>query len=210
MDKNIYGYVRVSTKDQHTDRQMIALNEFGVPQQNIFTDKISGRNFDRPAWNQLMDTLQPDDLLVVKSIDRLGRNYAEMMEQWRVITKEKRVDILVLDTPVLDTCGKRDLMGTLVADIVLVVMSFFAQSEREAIRQRQAEGIAIAKAKGVKFGGTPMKPPKKYKRLQKEWAEGKLSAREAAKRLGVSHHTFLKWTQKTGRGTTVPCPAEKT
>ena len=148
MGNKIYGYIRVSTKEQHEDRQRIALDAFGVPRDNMFMDKISGKDFDRPAWKRLMETLRPDDLLVVKSVDRLGRNYVEMIDQWRMITKTKQADIFVIDTPILDTRGKRDLMGTLVADLVLVVMSYFAQSEREANHQRQAEGIAAAKAKG--------------------------------------------------------------
>ncbi len=198
MNKQIYGYIRVSTTDQNTDRQKIALDAFGVPPQNMFVDKVSGKDFERPAWKRLMKTLRQDDLVVVKSVDRLGRNYEEMIEQWRLITKQKQADIFVLDTPILDTRGKRDLMGTLIADIVLVVMSFFAQSEREAIRQRQAEGIAVAKAKGVKFGGIPMQPPLDFPRIYKEWEKGELSAREAARNLRVSHHTFLKWARKMG------------
>lgn len=198
MDREIYGYIRVSTKEQRTDRQKNALDEFGVPPQNVFTDKISGKNFNRPAWKKLMKKLRPDDLLVVKSVDRLGRNYAEMIEEWRIITKEKQADIYVIDMPILDTRGKRDLMGTLIGDLVLALMSFFSQSERDAIRKRQAEGIAVAKAKGIKFGATPMKPPVDFPGIHRQWAKGELSAREAAKILGVSHHTFLKWARKLG------------
>lgn len=195
MNGKIYGYIRVSTKEQHEERQRIALDELGVPRENVFMDKLSGKNFDRPAWQKLLRKLRPDDLLVVKSVDRLGRNYAEMMEQWSTITKEKQADIYVIDMPILDTRGKRDLMGTLVADIVLAIASYFAESERAAIRQRQAEGIAIAKAKGVKFGKTPMQPPKEFPVLREEWKQKRLSARQAGKRLGVSHHTFLKWAR---------------
>lgn len=198
MDKKIYGYIRVSTKEQHIDRQQIALDEFGVPPQNVFIDKMSGKNFDRPAWKKLMRKLKPDDLLVVKSVDRLGRNYAEMIEEWRIITKEKQADIYVIDMPILDTRGKRDLMGTLIGDLVLALMSFFSQSERDAIRKRQAEGIAVAKAKGIKFGAAPMKPPVDFLGIHRQWAKGELSARQAAKMLGVSHHTFLKWARKLG------------
>ncbi len=198
MDKKIYGYIRVSTKEQHIDRQQIALDEFGVPPQNVFIDKMSGKNFDRPAWKKLMRKLKPDDLLVVKSVDRLGRNYAEMIEEWRIITKEKQADIYVIDMPILDTRGKRDLMGTLIGDLVLALMSFFSQSERDAIRKRQAEGIAVAKAKGIKFGAAPMKPPAEFPGIHSQWAKGELSARGAAKMLGVSHHTFLKWARKMG------------
>ena len=196
MSNKMYGYIRVSTKEQHEARQQVALEEFGVPKDNVFMDKMSGKNFDRPAWKKLVQKLRPNDLLVVKSVDRLGRNYAEMIEQWRMITKEKQADISVIDMPILDTQGKRDLMGTLVADIVLVVASYFAQSEREAIRQRQAEGIAAAKAKGVKFGKAPKEPPRGFNSLRKEWERGNLSARKAAKELKVSHHTFLRWARR--------------
>lgn len=177
MSGKTYGYIRVSTKEQHEDRQRIALDDFGVPRENVFMDKLSGKNFDRPAWQKLLRKLRPDDLLVVKSVDRLGRNYAEMMEQWRTITKEKQADIYVIDMPILDTRGKRDLMGTLVADIVLAIASYFAESEREAIHQRQVEGIAIAKAKGVKFGKAQMQPPKEFPALREEWKQKRLSAR---------------------------------
>ena len=197
MGKQIYGYIRVSTVEQNIDRQQIALAAFGVSPENIFVDKVSGKDFDRPEWKRLMKALRRDDLVVVKSVDRLGRNYEEMIEQWRLITKKKQADIYVLDMPVLDTRGKRDLMGTLIADIVLVVMSFFAQSEREAIRQRQAEGIAAARAKGKHLGLKPMEPPPEFPQVREEWAQGKLSARKAAKKLGVSNHTFAKWTKKT-------------
>ncbi len=197
MNKKIYGYIRVSTIDQNTDRQENALEAFGVPPENVFVDKQSGKDFERPAWKSLMKTLRHDDLIVVKSVDRLGRNYEEMIEQWRFITRTKQADIYVIDMPVLDTRGKRDLMGTLIADIVLVVMSFFAQSEREAIRQRQAEGIAAARAKGKHLGLKPMEPPPEFPQVREEWAQGKLSARKAAKKLGVSNHTFAKWTKKT-------------
>lgn len=197
MEGKTYGYIRVSTKEQHEDRQCIALNDFGVPQGNIFMDKLSGKNFNRPAWKQLMRKLQPDDLLVVKSIDRLGRNYTEMIEQWRIITKKKQADIYVIDMPVLDTRGKRNLMTTLVADIVLVVASYFAETERTAIRQRQAEGIAAAKAKGVKFGRGRKEKPDIFPAVYENWANGVLSAREAGRRLGVSHHTFLKWVRQS-------------
>lgn len=197
MGKQIYGYIRVSTIEQNIDRQQIALATFGVPPENIFVDKVSGKDFDRPEWKRLMKALRHDDLVVVKSVDRLGRNYEEMIEQWRLITKQKQADIYVLDMPVLDTRGRRDLMSTLIADIVLAVMSFFAQSEREAIRQRQAEGIAAARAKGKQLGLKPMEPPPEFQQVREEWAQGKLSARQAAKRLGVCNHTFAKWAKKT-------------
>ena len=149
----LYGYVRVSTKDQCEERQLIAMQEFGVPEKNIFLDKLSGKDFERPQYKRLLRKLRPDDVLVVKSIDRLGRNYGEIQEQWRIITKEKRADIVVLDMPLLDTRRGKDLMGTFLSDIVLQVLSFVAENERANIRQRQAEGIAAAKARGSGSGG---------------------------------------------------------
>lgn len=195
MGEKIYGYIRVSTREQHEDRQRLALDEFGVSRDYMFMDKLSGKNFDRPAWKNLMSLLRPDDLLVVKSIDRLGRNYEEMIEQWRIITKTKQADIFVIDTPILDTRGKRDLMGTLVADLVLVVMSYFAQSERDVNHQRQAEGIAAATARGVKLGRPPKQPPAAFFQLCRQWEKGDLSARSAAGKLGVTCNTFLKWAK---------------
>ena len=155
-----YGYIRVSTKEQHEDRQVIALREWGVASNRIYLDKQSGKDFDRPQYRRLMRKLKQDDLLVVKSIDRLGRNYEEILDQWRVITKEKRADIVVLDMPLLDTRTNRDLTGTLIADIVLQLLSYVAQTEREFIRQRQAEGIAAAKARGVRFGRPLLSAPR--------------------------------------------------
>ena len=160
MQERIFGYIRVSSKEQHTDRQLIAMKGFGVENENIFTDKQSGKDFDRPAYCRLMGALRPGDTLVVKSIDRLGRNYDEILEQWRLLTKKKGVMIVVLDMPLLDTRRDRDLTGILIADIVLQLLSYVAQTEREFIRQRQAEGIAAAKARGVHFG----RPPKKRRR----------------------------------------------
>ena len=191
--KQIYGYVRVSTREQNEDRQLIAMREFGVPERNILVEKRSGRDFDRPQYQKLLRRIKPDDTLVIKSIDRLGRNYEEILEQWRVITKEKQVAIVVLDMPLLDTRKNRDLTGTLIADIVLQLLSYVAQTEREFIRQRQAEGIAAAKARGVQFGRKPMKLPQDFAPLFAQWQRGELSARQAAKRLSVSNHTFSKW-----------------
>ena len=147
-----YGYIRVSSRDQNEDRQLIALTEVGVPQKNIYLDKQSGKDFNRPQYKKLLRKLKKDDLLFIKSIDRLGRNYVEILEQWRILTKEKGVDIVVLDMPLLDTRRGKDLMGTFLSDIVLQVLSFVAENERVNIRQRQAEGIAAAKARGVRFG----------------------------------------------------------
>ena len=188
-----YGYARVSTKEQNEERQLLALNEFGIYDKNIYVDKQSGKDFERPKYKLLLKRLKPGDTLVIKSIDRLGRNYDEILEQWRIITKEKRAAIVVLDMPLLDTRQSRDLTGTLIADIVLQLLSYVAQTEREFIRQRQAEGIAAAKARGVKFGRRPMERPTEYEELKLLWQEGRLSAREAARRLKISHRTFLLW-----------------
>lgn len=152
MENTIYGYVRVSSTDQNEDRQMIALSEAGVPKKNIYPDKMSGKNFERPQYQKLLKKLKSGDLLYILSIDRLGRNYEEIQKQWRIITKEKNVDICVIDMPLLDTRQGKDLMGTFIADLVLQILSFVAQSERENIKKRQAEGIAAAKAKGIRFG----------------------------------------------------------
>ena len=189
-----YDYVRVSTREQNEDRQMIALHTFGVHQ--IYADKQSGKDFDRPQYRRLIKKIKPDDVLVVKSIDRLGRNYDEILEQWRMITKEKRAAIVVLDMPLLDTRKSKDLTGTLIADIVLQLLSYVAQTEREFIRQRQKEGIAAAKARGVKFGRDPMERPAEFEALKALWQAGKISAREAAKQLGITHKTFLKWSKE--------------
>ena len=191
-----YGYARVSTKEQNEQRQRIALLEFGIEEKNIFTDKQSGKDFERPNYRRLIKKLKPDDTLVIKSIDRLGRNYEEILEQWRIITKEKQAAIVVLDMPLLDTRKNRDLTGTLIADIVLQLLSYVAQTEREFIRQRQAEGIAAAKARGVQFGRKPMERPAEYEAVKQLWQEGYLSARAAAKKLGISHRTFLLWANE--------------
>ena len=159
---NIYGYIRVSTREQNEDRQLIALREMSVPEKNIFMDKQSGKDFNRPQYKKLVKKLKPGDLLYIKSIDRLGRNYDEILEQWRILTKEKGIDIVVLDMPLLDTRRGKDLMGTFLSDIVLQVLSFVAENERTNIRQRQAEGIAAAKARGVRFGRPPRPLPENY------------------------------------------------
>ena len=197
MEGKMYGYARVSTKDQNLDRQLCAMRAFGVPEKQICREKLSGKDFDRPAWQKLLKKLKPGDTLVVKSIDRLGRNYEEIIDQWRLITKEKRADIVVLDMPLLDTRGGKDLTGTLIADIVLQLLSYVAQTEREFIRQRQAEGIAAAKARGKHLGRWPKEKPENYPAVSELWYGGKISARSAALRLGVSHKTFLKWARDT-------------
>ena len=196
MANSTYGYIRVSTREQNEDRQKIAMKECGIPADCVFMDKQSGKDFDRPGYRRLLRKLKPDDTLIIKSIDRLGRNYEEILEQWRVITREKRAAIVVLDMPLLDTRQGRDLTGTLIADIVLQLLSYVAQTEREFIRQRQAEGIAAAKANGVRFGRQPMEKPPEFESLREKWLEGKLSARAAAARLGVAHKTFIKWSRE--------------
>lgn len=196
MATTIYGYVRVSTKDQNEARQMIAMREFGIDEKHIFLDKQSGKDFNRPEYRKLIRKLKKGDTLVIKSIDRIGRNYDEIIEQWRIITKEKEAAIVVLDMPLLDTRQGRDLTGTLIADIVLQLLSYVAQTEREFIKKRQAEGIAAAKAKGVKFGAQPMVRPHNYPEKLAQWQCGEISAREAARQIGVTHKTFLKWAKK--------------
>ena len=191
-----YGYIRVSTKEQNEQRQLIALREFGIESRRIYIDKQSGKDFERPQYKRMIRKLKAGDTLAVKSIDRLGRNYEEILEQWRIITKEKRASIVVLDMPLLDTRQNRDLTGTLIADIVLQLLSYVAQTEREFIRQRQAEGIAAAKARGVRFGKKPIQPPPEYESIYQAWARKELSARKAAIKLGVTHQTFLKWTKQ--------------
>ena len=191
-----YGYARVSTKEQNEERQLIALTAFGVAADAIFVDKQSGKNFERMQYRKLIRKLKDGDTLVVKSIDRLGRNYEEILEQWRVITKEKRAAIVVLDMQLLDTRQNRDLTGTLIADIVLQLLSYVAQTEREFIRQRQAEGIAAAKARGVRFGRQPMQRPKNFPLVQQRWERGEISARQAAEQLKITHRTFLRWVKE--------------
>ncbi len=186
----IYGYVRVSTKEQNEDRQLAALAPFEIPASNLYMDKLSGKDFKRPAYRKLVRRLKPDDVLIVKSIDRLGRNYKEIMEQWRIITKEKRADIKVIDTPLLDTTYCKDLLGTFIADLVLAVMSYSAQMERENIRQRQAEGIAAAKARGVQFGRPRLEMPDNFEEQYILWSNGDITIHEFAKRCGISRSTL--------------------
>lgn len=196
MDVHTYGYIRVSTKDQNEDRQIIAMKQFGVEERFIYIDRQSGKDFNRPAYKRMIRKLREGDTLVVKSIDRLGRNYDEIIEQWRIITKEIRAAIVVLDMPLLDTRQGRDLTSTLIADIVLQLLSYVAQTEREFIHQRQKEGIAAAKARGVHFGRKAMEIPQEFDSCMQEWQQGRLSARAAGKLLGISHKTFLKWTSQ--------------
>ena len=192
----IYGYVRVSSRDQNEARQMAAMREAGVSDADIYLDKRSGADFERQGYRRLLRKIRAGDTLVVKSIDRLGRNYEEILEQWRVITKEKRAAIVVLDMPLLDTRQNRDLTGTLIADIVLQLLSYVAQTEREVIRQRQAEGIAAAKARGVQFGRRPSPKPSEFPEWKERWSRGEVSACQAAKALKITHRTFLRWAKE--------------
>ena len=186
----IYGYVRVSTKEQNEDRQLIALKEVGVQEKNIYLDKQSGKDFDRPVYKRLVRRLKEGDIVYVKSIDRLGRNYEDIQNQWRMLTKEKRVDIVVLDMPLLDTRRGKDLMGTFLADIVLQVLSFVAENERTNIRQRQAEGIAAAKARGVRFGRPPKPLPENFCEVCRAWKRGVITGTMAAKLCSMPLSTF--------------------
>lgn len=190
-----YGYARVSTRDQNEERQIIALMAFGLPKKNIYIDKRSGKDFDRPMYQELIKKLTTGDTIIIKSIDRLGRDYHEILEQWRIITKDKGAGIIVLDMPLLDTHKTNDLTGTLIADIVLQLLSYVAQTEREFIHTRQAEGIAAAKQRGVRFGRRPKEQPPEFATVLSLWQCGKVSARSAASRLGVNHKTFLKWAK---------------
>lgn len=190
MTSKIYGYVRVSSREQNEDRQRIALHDAGVPSHHIYHDKQSGKDFERPQYQKPLRKLRRDDVLVVKSIDRLGRNYAEILDQWRLLTKERGVDIVVFDMPLLDTRRGKDLIGTFLADIVLQVLSFVAENERKNIRQRQAEGIAAAKARGVRFGRPPKPLPENFAVVCKDWQDGKITGVEAARRCGMPLSTF--------------------
>ena len=189
-----YGYMRVSTREQNEARQKIVLEEFGV--ERLFIDKQSGKDFDRPEYRRLIARLKPGDVLAVKSIDRLGRNYADILEQWRAITKVKQAAIVVLDMPLLDTRQGRDLTGTLIADIVLQLLSYVAEQERLYIHQRQAEGIAAAMARGQRFGPPRKKRPEDFNDYVTQWKGGEISAREAAQRMGIAHTTFLRWARE--------------
>ncbi len=200
MSTTTYGYIRVSTKEQHEDRQLLALTEFGIPQKNIYIDKISGKNFERPSYRRLLKKMKKGDLLIIKSIDRLGRNYDEVLEQWRVITKEKAVDIKVIDMPLLDTTYGKDLLGNFISDLVLAVLSYAAELERDNIRQRQAEGIAAALARGVKFGQPPKLLPPDFPQLYAGWQAEKYTAAHLAKLCGMSRTTLFKRVKEYRNG----------
>ena len=190
MDK--FGYVRVSSTDQNEDRQLLELQRLKIPKRNIYIDKQSGKNFNRPRYIELLKTLEKGDILYVKSIDRLGRNYKEILKQWQILTKEMEVDIVVIDMPLLDTRTAKDLLGTFIADIVLQVLSFVAQNERENIKRRQEEGIKAAKLRGVEFGRPVIKPPANFQFLVKQWKQGKISADDVAKKSKLSISTFYR------------------
>ncbi len=191
-----YGYVRVSTKEQNEDRQVLALNEVEVPKENIYMDKQSGKDFNRPMYQHLLKKIKEGDLLYVKSIDRLGRNYDEIMEEWRIITKDRKADIAVLDMPLLDTRRGRDLMGTFLSDIVLQVLSFVAENERGNIRQRQKEGIEAAKLRGVKFGRPPKPLPENFVQVYKRWLKKEINGIQAAELCEMSVPTFYRKVEK--------------
>ena len=189
-DINIYGYMRVSSKEQNEDRQKIALTEMGVPENNIYMDKQSGKDFERTQYKRLLRKLNENSVLYIKSIDRLGRNYGELNEQWRIITKEKKADIVVIDMPLVDTRREKNLLGTFISDVVLALLSYVAENERTNIKQRQAEGIAAAKARGVKFGRPPLPIPENFYQMHKDWRAGKITIEEAAKACNMCPKTF--------------------
>lgn len=189
-EKKYYAYVRVSTQDQNEDRQVIALKEAGVPESHIYMDKLSGKDFERPQYKKLLRKLDKHSVLFIKSIDRLGRNYEDLWEQWRIITKEKGADIVVIDMPILDTRREKNLLGTFISDIILALLSYVAENERTNIRQRQAEGIAAAKLKGIKFGRPPIPLPDNFHKLHQDWRSGKISMKEAARACNMSPKTF--------------------
>ncbi len=193
---SIYGYIRVSSRDQNEDRQVIALREIGIAEKKIYMDKQSGKDFDRPQYKKLLRRIKKNDLLYIKSIDRLGRNYADILEQWRMLTKDKGIDIVVLDMPLLDTRHGKNLIGTFLSDIVLQVLSFVAENERTNIHQRQAEGIAAAKARGVKFGRPPLPLPANFHETHKAWRNKKLTLKQAAAACNMPTGTFYDKARK--------------
>ena len=193
---NLYGYIRVSTREQNEDRQILALKELSIPEKHLFIDKQFGKDFKRPQYRKMVRKLKKDDLLYIKSIDRLGRNYSEILEQWRILTKEKGIDIVVLDMPLLDTRRGKDLLGTFLSDIVLQVLSFVAENERTNIKQRQAEGIAAAKAQGIKFGRPPLPLPDNFYEVHKAWRSKKITLKQAAEACNMPVGTFYGKARK--------------
>ena len=198
---NVYGYVRVSSKDQNEDRQVITMREMQVPEENIYIDKQSGKDFNRPQYKRLLRKVKADDLIYIKSIDRLGRNYAEILDQWKVITKDKHVDLYVMDMPILDTRREKNLLGTFISDLVLTLLSYVAENERTNIRQRQAEGIAAAKARGVHFGRRPNPLPENFYEIYQQWKMKKIPVSEAAKLCGMPQTTFFERARAYGKST---------
>lgn len=196
MTKQIYGYIRVSSKDQNEDRQLIALQEYKIPKSNIYIDKISGKDFERPQYKKLLRRLKAGNLLIIKSIDRLGRNYEDVLEQWKFITKQKKVDIKIIDMPLLDTTISKDLLGTFIADLVLQLLSFVAENERTVIKSRQAEGIAAAKARGVRFGRPEKSLPPDFDHICSLWEKHHISTREALNKLKMPRATFYRKFRK--------------
>lgn len=194
----IYAYIRVSSRDQNEDRQLIAMREVQVPEENIFIDKQSGKDFNRPQYKRMLRRIKPDDLIYIKSIDRLGRNYSEIQEQWKLITKDKRADLYVLDMPILDTRREKSLLGTFISDLVLALLSYVAENERVNIKQRQAEGIAAAKARGVHFGRRPNPLPDNFYEVCQRWRMKKISVKEAAQECGMAQTTFFEKARKFG------------
>ena len=198
---NIWGYCRVSSRDQNEDRQLITMKEMNVPENNIFVDKQSGKDFNRPQYKRLMRRIKTGDVLHIKSIDRLGRNYRDIQEQWKIITKEKGADIVVVDMPLLDTRREKNLLGTFISDIVLALLSFVAENERVNIRQRQAEGIAAAKARGVRFGRPPKPLPDNFYDVYQRWRMKKITINQAAVECGMPRSTFFSKAEKFGKAT---------
>lgn len=189
---NEYAYIRVSSHEQNEERQLVVMRQFHIPEENIFMDKQSGKDFDRQGYQSLVNTVKDGDILYILSIDRLGRNYEEIQNQWRILTKEKNIDICVIDMPLLDTRNGKDLMGTFIADLVLQILSFVAQNERENIRKRQAQGIATAKANGVRFGRPELPVPENFSKIVNEWSKGKISIRDALEQSNMSESTFYR------------------
>ena len=188
-----YAYIRVSTKDQKTDRQLDSMRRLNIPSKNIYVDKQSGKDFDRLRYRRLVKKIRPEDVIYVKSIDRLGRNYSDILRQWAFITREKKADIVVLDMPLLDTRQKDgDLLGVFIADLVLQILSYVAQTERDFIKKRQAEGIAAAKERGVKFGAKMIEMPPEFEQVKRKWEKGEISLTAGGRMLGVSRSTFYR------------------
>ena len=199
--ENIYGYVRVSSKDQNEDRQVITMRDMQVPEENIFIDKQSGKDFNRPQYRKMLRKVKESDLIYIKSIDRLGRNYEEILEQWKIITKDKGADLYVIDMPILDTRREKNLLGTFISDLVLTLLSYVAENERTTIRQRQAEGIAAAKARGIHFGRTPKPLPDNFYEVYQQWKMKELTVKEAAEKCGMPQTTFFEKAKKYEKST---------